>query len=157
MASQANTAVDVVYVAGAVQRPGLYRVTSGARVDDAVRAAGGLRPDADALAVNLAARTEDGEEIAVPVLGDAGTPRGLHTRTARGRRARSRKAAPHVVDLNSVDASELASIPGIGPAIAARIVAVRERDGAFATLDQLLDVAGMTSGRLDRAQRYLRI
>jgi competence protein ComEA len=156
-ASQASMAV--VYVAGAVRRPGLYRIAPGARVDDAVRAAGGLARDADSVAVNLAARTEDGEEIAVPRVGDAALAR-RRTRApaARSRRVRSKKAIPSSpVDVNVAGATLLATVPGLGPALAARIVAVRERDGAFTTLDELLDVAGMTPARLDRARSYLRI
>ena len=60
------------------------------------------------------------------------------------------------VDVNAADAAELAAVPGIGRAIAARIVELREREGAFTSLDELLDVAGMTQTRLERARPYLR-
>jgi len=62
-----------------------------------------------------------------------------------------------VVDLNTAGAQALGRVPGIGGAIAQRIVDVRSSEGPFTSLDQLLDVAGMTSSRLDRAQQYLRL
>ncbi len=141
--------IAVVYVAGAVARPGLYRLAPGARADDAVRAAGGMRPGADPVAVNLAARVGDGDEIIVPLVGHA-TP---HPR----RTARSRTASPppEPVALNVVGAAELARVPGIGPAIAGRIIAFRDANGPFTSLDELLDVNGVTAGRLDRAAPYL--
>ena len=132
----------VVYVAGAVKRPGLYHLR-----------AGGLSAAADAGAVNLAQRANDGDEIYVPV---AGKP--LHGRSSErhGRRRPAHPTPTGAVDVNRSDAAELAAVPGIGRAIAARIVELREREGSFASLDELLDVAGMTQTRLERAHPYLR-
>ncbi len=145
----------LVYVVGAVARPGLYPVATGARIDDAVRAAGGLRADADPVAVNLAAHVSDGDEIAVPVLGQ---PMQRALSTKRTTRSRVRSSKTHAsVDVNAASAEALASVPGIGAAIAARIVEIREQDGAYTTFDELLDVAGMTESRLARAQPYLRL
>jgi len=143
----------VVYVAGAVARPGLYRLAAGARADDAVRLAGGMRAGADPVAVNLAARVADGDEIVVPLIGEA-TPH------PRGRSPRPRRAptpAPASVELNDAGVDALARVPGLGPALAARIVAFRATNGAFANLDELLDVNGMTPARLDRAAPFLQL
>ncbi len=150
--------VAVVYVAGAVRRAGLYRVGSSARVNDAVTAAGGLAPDADPVGVNLAARVSDGEEIAVPRVGER-LPAAARRRTGTTSRRRSaRKSTPsEPIALNEADAAALARVPGIGPTIAARIVALRAREGPYDSLDELLDVAGMTPSRLGRAGSYLRI
>jgi competence protein ComEA len=145
----------LVYVVGAVTHPGLYRISGGARIDDAVRAAGGLRSDADPAGVNLAARTSDGDEIAVPTLGQL-TRSARNTKRTSGRGSRSTKSGA-IVDVNTATADVLASVPGLGATIAARIVQVREEEGVFATFDQLLDVAGMTDSRLARAQPYLRL
>lgn len=152
-ATAKQASVAVVYVVGAVPRPGLYRLRSGARADDAVRAAGGLLASADPAAVNLAERLNDGEEVLVPALG-AATPKAARRRTSR--KASSKSAT--VVDpvsVNQASADELAAVPGIGKTIAERIVAVRERDGPYQNLDDLLDVAGMTQRRLDEAGRFL--
>ncbi|HTX55774.1 MAG TPA: helix-hairpin-helix domain-containing protein [Candidatus Acidoferrales bacterium] len=144
----------LVYVVGAVVRPGLYRIAGGARVDDAVRAAGGLRADADPEGINLAAYTADGDEILVPMLGQVVASA---SGAKRSRSLRSRAKTHGIVDVNTAPAHVLASVPGIGDTIAARIVAIREQDGAYQNFDQLLDVAGMTQSRLDRARPYLRL
>ncbi len=144
----------VVYVAGAVPRPGLYRLRAGSRVDDAVRMAGGLERNADAAGVNLAQRLEDGDEVEVPVVGE--TPH-LRSRHPSHRRLKRSRRSVGVVELNAAGADSLAGVPGIGAAIAQRIVEVRDREGPFASLDELLDVAGMTAGRLERARPHLRL
>jgi competence protein ComEA len=143
----------VVYVAGAVVRPGLYHLHLGDRYARAVASAGGLRASADAAGVNLAQRAADGEEIYVPVAGETPRTRAYETRT---RRHRATPPPDGSVDVNTADAAELAAVPGIGRAVASRIVELREREGSFASLDELLDVAGMTQSRLERARSYLR-
>jgi competence protein ComEA len=154
-AGTAPAAVAVVYVVGAVVRPGLYRVAEDARIDDAVRAAGGLRAGADPAGVNLAAHATDGDEIFVPLLGESTR---LTSSAKRTRTPRTRSAKTHaIVDVNTASAVALASVPGIGATVAARIVEVRESDGAFTTFDELLDVAGMTQARLDRAMPFLHL
>jgi competence protein ComEA len=145
----------VVYVAGAVRRPGLYRLREGDRYDRAVSLAGGFGPGADATGVNLAQRAADGEEVLVPRVGESvGRSRTSH-RTSRRHRRTPSAPADGSVDVNGVDAGELARVPGIGRAIAGRIVELRDREGAFTSLDELLDVAGMTQSRLARARPYL--
>ena len=142
----------VVYVAGAVKQPGLYRLRSGDRNEQAIALAGGLSPSAQVGAVNLAQRVNDGDEIYVPTQGEA-----LHTRTSQHRSRRHASPPPEgSVDVNAAAADQLASVPGIGRSIASRIVELRQREGSFALLDELLDVAGMTSTRLERARPYLR-
>ena len=143
----------VVYVAGAIKKPGLYHLRSGDRYAQAVALAGGLTAVANGSGVNLAARASDGDEIYVPAVGEL-----PHARSER-RATRRHSATPPPngsVDVNQADAGELATIPGIGRAIAQRIVELRQREGSFASLDELLDVAGMTQTRLDRATPYLR-
>jgi competence protein ComEA len=140
----------VVYVAGAVVHAGLYTLASGARAQEAVARAGGLRADADAAGVNLAQRVTDGEEIDVPRQGE--TPPRVARRT---RAARKSAAVPAAVDLNGADAPALASLPGIGPTLAARIVEYRRLNGPFASIDELADVAGMTQRRVDALLPYL--
>src|ERR1700685_4625740 len=90
----------LVYVVGAVARPGLYRVAADARAGDALRAAGGLRPDADPAGINLAAHVSDGDEIAVPLLGQPQQER-LNTKRSRTPRSRSAKKISAIVDVNT--------------------------------------------------------
>jgi len=153
----------LVYVAGEVVTPGVYALTPGARAQAALARAGGPKSDADLIAVNLAAPVDDGAEIAVPKLGAAplcgrrsAGPRRRHgsreakrDSSARGAQRQRRNAnsdgePSRAVDLNTADEAELQTLPGIGPALAARIVAYRETNGAFASVDELADVAGIT-------------
>lgn len=154
---QASKTVQlVVYVVGAVPRSGLYRLKEGSRVNDAVRLAGGLAADADAAATNLAARVRDGDEIHVARLGEktAKAPRSRNAATpSRSRRKHAAEAA--ALDVNHADAAALATLPGIGPALADRIVAFRALNGPFASPDDLADVAGMTTAKIDAVTPYL--
>jgi competence protein ComEA len=171
----------VVYVAGEVARPGVYALPSGARVDAAVRAAGGALPAADPLAVNLAEPLADGERVLVPPRGAAADYGNASTGAAGGgptatvprvrhrhrlgaggaavgpRRARRHHKAPPAspIDLNAADAIQLQQLPGVGPSLAERIVAFREINGAFHSIDELLDVGGMTDRRLDAISSYI--
>ncbi len=151
--TQRDAADLVVYVAGAIKTPGLYHLRSGDRYAQAVALAGGLTALADGAGVNLAARAGDGDEIYVPAVGERPHARSEHRTT---RRHSATPPPDGSVDVNQADAGELATVPGIGRAIAQRIVELREREGSFASLDELLDVAGMTQTRLDRARPYLR-
>jgi competence protein ComEA len=145
----------VVYVAGEVEKPGVYAFAPGARAQEALKRAGGPKPDADLVAVNLAAPLDDGTELAVPKIGAAPgrsrraagpRARASHAPRGHGRRRRSRPddAPLRSIDLNAADASELETLPGIGPALAARIVEYRETTGPFTSVDELADVSGIT-------------
>ncbi|WP_082115290.1 ComEA family DNA-binding protein [Lentzea aerocolonigenes] len=122
----------VVNVVGEVATPGLVTVASGARVADAIRLAGGLKPGADLHNLNLARKLTDGEQIAVGIPPPAGPA----------------AATPSKLDLNSATASELDSLPGVGPVTAQRIVDHRTRKGPFASVDQLREVEGIGDAKL---------
>ena len=135
----------VVHVAGAVQAPGVYRLAPGARVIDAVQAAGGLTADSNSDAVNLAALLADGQRVYVPrvgevapvvVAGDPAPPDGT-----------SPPAGP--VNLNTATADDLDTLPGVGPATAATILAYRDQHGPFASVEDLADVRGIGPAKLD--------
>ena len=149
-----NSGDAIVYVVGAVARPGLYRVRTGARVNDAVERAGGLRSEADPAAVNLAQHVTDGDEIHVLRVGEIAPA----ARKQSKRKASSRSAQPQAaIDLNAADEHALAAIPGIGPTLAMRIVEYRRLNGPFASLDELADVAGMTQRRIDAMTAYVTV
>jgi competence protein ComEA len=130
-----------VHVGGAVRRPGLYRLAGGARVDDAVRAAGGVLEDADLDALNLAARVKDGDKVLVPARGD-----GSDGASAQGGAG---GAQGSLVNLNTATAADLDTLPGIGPALAQRILDFRERNGGFRTVEDLLEVPGIGSKKFE--------
>lgn len=143
-AAQVGTAPALeafVHVAGAVRRPGVYRAPPGGRVLQAIRLAGGPTAKADLSSLNLAARIQDGQQIFVPATPPPGAPAAP---------AGSPGAAPSgPVSLSSATAEELDALDGIGPTIAARIVAWRQEHGGFASVDQLLEVPGIGPGRLE--------
>lgn len=121
-----------VHVSGAVRAPGLYVLPAGARVVDAIAAAGGFADDADREVVNLARPLDDGEQLAVPREGE--TPP-----AAEG----AAPATDGLVDLNTADAAQLETLPRIGPALAERIIAWRDDNGGFTSIEDLLAVPGI--------------
>ncbi len=138
----------VVHVAGAVVAPGIHRVSRGARVADAVLAAGGLTSDAHPDAINLAAPLSDGDRVYVPRLADGVTvPVGI-SGPASGASADA-GAPPGPVSINEASEEELDTLPGVGPATAAAIVAHREQFGPFSSIDGLADVRGIGPAKLD--------
>lgn len=137
----------LVHVAGAVVHPGLVRLATGDRVDDAVRAAGGPAPNADLDRLNLAAKVADGERILVVLVGAPGgaevaAPIADGTDPATGTGATS---GP--LNLNTATAAQLDTLPGIGPALAAAILRERDRRGGFTDVGQLRDVRGIGEAR----------
>ena len=128
----ASVVVDVV---GKVKRPGVYRLHSGARVADAVQAAGGIMAGADLSSTNLARRLVDGEQIAVG-LAPAQAP-GI-TGTSAGVTGSS-----GLIDLNTATAEQLDALPGVGPVLAQHILDWRSAHGRFDSADQLREVSGI--------------
>lgn len=132
-------------------QPGLYRLAPGSRVDDLVRAAGGLAPDADPDRVNLAALLTDGEKIYIPRVGEA-VPADA---TGSGGEASSPAAQP--LDLNTASIAQLDTLPGIGPATAQAIVDYRSQHGRFRSVDELLNVRGIGPAKLDELRSLVRV
>jgi len=138
----------VVDVKGAVRRPGVYRLAVGARVYDAVRRAGGLTGRADRIGVNLAARVVDGGEVVVPERGGGLRSASAPASGSGGEGGGAATDGPLSLDLNTATAQELEQLDGVGPAIAANIVAYREQHGGFASVDELDDVSGIGEAKL---------
>lgn len=129
----------VVAVAGKVRAPGLVRLPAGSRVDDAVRAAGGLLEGAEPGLLNLARRLVDGEQVLVGVDPPPGA-------------APAPDASGGLIDLNAASASDLDALPGIGPVLAQRIVDWRTENGRFASVDQLREVTGIGEAKFQDLQ-----
>ena len=138
----------VVHVAGAVARPGLITGVEGWRVADAIEAASGTAADADLDRVNLAALVSDGERIYIPRVGEPAAP------VVVGESGDDdRIVGP--VDLNSADARELETLPGIGPATAATIIDHRDEHGPFGSVDALIAVRGIGAAKLDGIREHV--
>ncbi|RPF20576.1 ComEA family DNA-binding protein [Myceligenerans xiligouense] len=144
----------VAHVVGAVREPGLVELPGGARIADAVEAAGGPTGDADLSGVNLARPVTDGEQIHVPRPGETpaatggapgGTPAGPPETGGEG------------VDLNTADAATLETLPGIGPTLAQRIIEWRTANGPFASVDELDDVSGIGPAVLEQIRPVARV
>lgn len=124
----------VVYVSGAVAHPGVYTLPAGARVADALAAAGGATAEADLVHLNLARRVRDEEQVHVPRKGEPTLPTEVPP---------SGNASPGKVNINTAGVAELDALPGIGPGYAQRIVAYREQHGPFRTIEELQKVPGI--------------
>jgi competence protein ComEA len=141
-AQHTPAALLVVDVAGAVRRPGLYRLAHGARIADALMLAGGFTRHADRVGVNLAAPVADGEQVVVPGRGAVGAP------AASAPAAGSSPSAP--LDLNTATAEQLDSLPGIGPVTAQKILDFRQQHGSFHSVADLDAVPGIGQGRIEQ-------
>lgn len=140
----------VVHVVGEVLSPGLLTLPDGARVSDAVAAAGGSLPTADLTAVNLARPLVDGEQLVVPqpgaVTAPAGPPPGGPGEGPAG-----------PVDLNVADLATLDGLPGIGPVLAQRVLDWRTENGRFTSVEELTEVAGIGPRLLDGLRDLVRV
>ena len=136
--------VVLVHIAGAVVAPGVYELSAGARVRDAVVAAGGPTDAADWNALNLAAEVADGVKVYVPATGEE-VPPSLTVPAA----APAGQTFGGPIDVNEATADQLDALPGVGPATATAIVAERVRNGPFVDVDDLDRVPGIGPAKLE--------
>ena len=137
-----------VDVDGAVVRPGVYRLKDGARVSQAIDAAGGLTAEADVAGLNRASKVTDGQKIYVPTVGEqqaaaavGGAESGAATTPGAG-------SSSELVNINTASATELQTLSGIGPSMAQSIIDERTKNGAFASVDDLMRVSGIGEKKL---------
>jgi competence protein ComEA len=137
----------VVDVEGKVRRPGLVRLPDGARVDDALRAAGGVLPGVSTASLNLAQKVSDGQQVLVgldlPAAGSGGGGGGAK--------------AGGLLDLNLASVEDFDGLPGIGPVLAQRIVDWRTEHGRFASVDQLQEVSGIGASKYSALKAKVRV
>jgi competence protein ComEA len=129
----------VVYISGAVMYPNVYEVRQTARITDVVNAAGGFTPDAASEQINLAAHVQDALHIHVPRIGE---PPAAST-AAAGPAAPPASTAAAIININTASAAELEALPGIGEALARRIVEYRTSNGPFAAVEDIQNVRGI--------------
>ena len=158
----------VVHVLGAVRHPGLVRLPDGARVQDAIKAAGGLRRDADPDELNLAQPLEDGVQLVVgttkhpagevrPPGGSAGNSGGPGSGSTSGSGGDKDGATGAAVDLNRATVDQLDTLPGVGPVTAQKILDWREQHGRFSRVDELQEVDGIGPKSYARLAPHVRV
>jgi competence protein ComEA len=136
----ATLASIIVDVRGAVNKPGVYTLPLGSRMQDALAQAGDVQSNADTRGLNLARKLNDGEQIYVPAVGEA-TP--VPTKSTVSGAPTATKAPIGKININTATIAELDMLPGIGPAIAQRIVDYRTQNGDFKKIDDLKKVRGI--------------
>jgi competence protein ComEA len=156
----------VVSVVGLVHTPGLVTLAPGARIADALKAAGGITDGADTIGLNMARQVDDGEQIVVGMAPVKGQPAILGSSVSPGSAASGQPASPSrpaksapaaVINLNTATVQQLDTLPGVGPVRAAAIVAWREAHGKFSSIDQLGEVDGIGPARLEKLRPLVRV
>ena len=140
----------VVHITGAVPRPGVYALPKGARVQDAISAAGGFLAEAEKSNINLAALLEDGQMFDIPYLEGAlpvlATP-GVEVITN----------TTELIDINTASQAELETLPSIGPTTAQKIIEYREANGPFVSIEDIINVSGIGPGTYERIKDLITV
>lgn len=135
-----------VYVCGAVQHPGVYELAAGSRIYEALALAGGLTGEASPTAVNQAQLLTDGEMIEILTVDEAAERATAQEAESDGR-----------VNINTADAEELKTLPGIGDAKADSIIAYREKNGAFAAIEDIKNIEGIKDGVFAKLEDHIKV
>ena len=143
-----------VYVCGAVRDPDVYTVSSGSRVKDAVDAAGGLTEDAAGEYINLAAVLTDGVRVYIPCLDDVNSVdiTQINTIGSQDNKGNTYSSDDGKVDINHADKSVLMTLPGIGGQKADKIIAYRESNGGFSSIEDIMLVGGIKEGLFNKVK-----
>ena len=140
----------IIHITGAVPRPGVYALPQGARIQDAISAAGGFLAEAEKSQINLAALLEDGEKLDVPFMEGASpvltTPiPDVVTSTTE------------LIDINTASTEELEELPGIGPTTSQKIIEYREQNGPFISIEDIINVSGIGPGTFERIKDLITV
>ena len=156
----------VIYIDGCVAHPDVYELPASARVKDSIDRAGGLTSDADVASLNLASELHDGEKVHIPRVGEdatltqdsTGAASGDSSRQDRGASTTRKGHAPtRPISLNKASKNELLDLPGVGPAMADRIIADRREHGPFKHVEDLKRVKGIGSKKFEKLRKYLHV
>ena len=144
--AETKQASIMVYVTGAVYRPGMVELKEGARAADAVEACDGFLPQADSENVNLAQTLKDGQQLKIPARRDGAEP------PQQGAKGKNGAAGGEtaLVNINTADEKELDSLPGVGPSTAQKIIEYREQEGAFTAPEDIMKVRGIGKGKYEK-------
>ncbi len=154
-----ENALVSIYICGAVNKPGVYKVSKGSIVDDVLKAAGGLTDDAAKDMVNLAKSVSDGDMIYFPYESEKDDYKN-NPDFARGRdssKSDDEKESGGLVNINTATKDELTTLPGIGDAKAESIISYREANGAFSSCEDIKNVSGIGDKLYDRIKDYISV
>ncbi|ADL07539.1 helix-hairpin-helix domain-containing protein [Thermosediminibacter oceani] len=150
----AQPAKIVVHVAGAVKRPGVYELDEGRRVIDAIEAAGGCLSEADLASLNLARKLRDEDKLYVPRIGEFPVTGSAGSAGANGGAS---SAADGRININTAGLEELDKLPGIGPALAQRIIDYRNQHGPFKSVEELKNVSGIGEKKFEELKDLVKV
>jgi competence protein ComEA len=143
----------VVHVTGAVPRPGVYALPQGARIQDAISAAGGFLAEADKELINLARPLEDGERLEIPYMEGASPV----IPTPGEEEGEFSTTESDLIDINTAAQFELETLPGIGPTTAQKIIEYREENGPFLAIEDIINVSGIGPGTYERIKDLITV
>jgi competence protein ComEA len=144
----------VVHVTGAVPRPGVYALAQGARVQDAISAAGGFLAEAEKSGINLARALEDGEQLNIPYMEGASPVIGTEFPPFA---ATEESSSSELININIASQAELETLPGIGPTTAQSIIEYREQNGPFVSTQDIINVPGIGPGTYERIKDLITV
>ncbi len=142
-----------VYVTGEVNSPGVIELEEGARIEDAIQKAGGIKPEANLKEINLASEIEDGEKIYVPNLVEQVEETTLSSESE----ANTSSKSDGKVNINKASVSELTSIPGVGASTAQKIITYREENGKFKTIEDIKNVSGIGDSKYNSMKDFISV
>ena len=145
---QARETEIYVHVCGCVKKPGVYRLHFGARTQEAIDAAGGLTAEADVTGLNRASKITDGQKIHVPTVGEQQAAAAVDGGESGAAATPGAGSSSGLVNINTASAAELQTLSGIGPSMAQSIIDERTKNGAFASVDDLMRVSGIGEKKL---------
>ena len=150
--------ICIVHISGAVNQPGVYQLTEGERIIDAVKMAGGEMESANIDAVNLAAHLYDGQKIVLPfILEDNEDEVNQNALANEEFRQHDYSLSSSVLNLNAVTSNQLETLPGIGPALAERILSYRKNHGLFRNIEDIMNVSGIGEKRFESIKEYITV
>ena len=149
----------IIHVTGEVKKPGVVRVKEGSRVEDIVKAAGGLTENADISNINLAYVVEDGTKIRIPSTDDEKQEEYITQSIGEGiiMQEESNNSRSSIVNINTANETELEELPGIGASIAGRIIEYRNKNGKFKSIEDIKNVTGIGDSKFEKIKESIRV
>lgn len=149
----------IIHVTGEVKKPGVVRVKEGSRVEDIVKAAGGLTENADISNINLAYVVEDGTKIRIPSTDDEKQGEYITQSIGEGiiMQEESNNSRSSIVNINTANETELEELPGIGASIAEKIIEYRNKNGKFKNIEDIKNVTGIGDSKFEKIKESIRV